>query len=1040
MCQVFVTLAAILSWLIVGLAFGQEKFMDTPSATSGPTLNLQAYVDEVTRGVGFTTGQERQSVSPQEQEFRQAIERRKSRLLAGRAQGTRPVMLSEADIDRAKRNCRTTAWGQAWLAETLAVADHVVNAPEGYVEAMISELTPTNVIGFTCPACVGARSLEGMGSAMVKWDYRDPEVIRCGICGQTFPDASFPETGKLACPRQGQEFTFYRNDAERKNPEDRSGALAWKWVRRPMHISFAGMVRYYKNIYMASAAKKLALTHRLTGDVRYARKSAEILLRLAHCYRHWLYHDYWDTFADCDPLYAAWYDRDLRLEWKRHPCGSAYQHDSPERAAMLQSYWGAGRIAESTDNIGLLTSLCLAYDLIAEAHEVGGEPVLSPEARQTIERDLILEYLLGSELYVATNPRPERWGGPVAGSPIKPDVDRPGPVVLTHNKAPRIYEAMAAVGVCLGLPEFADKGLRGYEIVRDASFLSDGFSHESPAYTNMFLATMLEVPEILHGYRWPDGFAGRSGAVDLFASDGQLRGMMRAALEQLRPDGRYLPLSDTIVTDGPTLPVLEIGLKRYPDLFAGRMPALYRGRPPTDYAVFHLEVEQLERDMGLALPEIFFPGWMTAILRHGAGPEATVLAMPLNPPGIHRHGDNLTLYYSDRGQPVLGELGYVGDSALIGWSHSTLSHNLVVVDDQEQLFGGPHPRQPSLRLMATSPRVSVVEAQAKAYAQCSEYRRLAVLCKGPSAETFAVDIFRVRGGSKHAYRLLSELAASDAPQGALEFAGLAMPAAPPLPDFGGSIQPGHVFGLRDPLEAASVPAAWQATWKQADRAYRLHMLSPAGAVIAAHGPGQESRTQVGRRVRYLDVINQGPDLASTFVAIHEPSSADGTMPIARTERLDVPPAAGPQAVAIRIESRWGTYLVLSEFAAEAPVAGVRFQGTLGIFGQTPQGQRWLLACGATTLKSDRFGFENAPAAWSGRIVQLDEQSLTVDTPRPVNWPAPVAGVSPYVLTGDGKIFTGFAVQATEPRLIKVARFPLSKASRFELPAVQMLEE
>ncbi len=93
--------------------------------------------------------------------------------------------------------------------------------------------------------------------------------------------------------------------------------------------------------------------------------------------------------------------------------------------------------------------------------------------------------------------------------------------------------------------------------------------------------------------------------------------------------------------------------------------------------------------------------------------------MPMNPPGNHRHADNLSLYYSDRGHAILGELGYVGDSAMLAWGHTTLSHNLVVVDDSDQLFAGNMPRVPSLRFMVTSPRVSVVEGESRVYPRCS---------------------------------------------------------------------------------------------------------------------------------------------------------------------------------------------------------------------------------------------------------------------------------------------------------------------------------
>ena len=614
------------------------------------TEKRQEYMERVTRGEGFVPWQSREPVSPAEQEFRRMMEQRKDEMLARRLPVRHPVMVSKEDIARAHQNIEQTEWGKEWFRQIISMADYIVGQPEGYIEAMLPELTPTNTYGFTCPNCVGTRSQEGMGLSMMKWDYRNPEVIACKMCGQTYPDPKFPETGVLVCPRAGQTFTYYLNEAERNNPEDRSGALAWKWVSRPIHVSFSGIVRHQKIAFMISSLKSLSYAHLLTGEARYAQAVASILERLAHNYRKWLYHDYWDTFADCDPLYAAWHERNLPLEWKRNASSDAYKNDTVDNAAMLQGYWGAGRIHPSTDAISYLATICRAYDLTRDARREDGQLVWTPELQEHVERNLILEYLMGAE--------------PFAGGP--------GMATATNNKAPRIYHAMAAVATALGLPEFADTALRGYDAIRDSAFLFDAFSHESPAYTNMYLAELLLVPETLHGFRWPENFGPRQGVVDVYGTDPKLRAVMMATVDQLRPDACYLPLSDTLVSSAPSAQIFEIGLKRYPDFFSGKMPALYRGRLPTGYAVLNLSGEEIEQDAGLDLSEVFFPAWMTAILRHGSGPSGTVLAMPLNPPGNHRHADNLSLYYYDRGHAVLGELGYVGDSAMLGWGHTTL--------------------------------------------------------------------------------------------------------------------------------------------------------------------------------------------------------------------------------------------------------------------------------------------------------------------------------------------------------------------------------
>ncbi|MDP6776567.1 MAG: hypothetical protein QGI83_07375, partial [Candidatus Latescibacteria bacterium] len=415
----------------------------------------QAYVERVTRGEGFMPWQEHEHVSPAETEFRDRMERRKDEMLSRRTDVAHPVLITNEQIDRARRNVADTRWGEVWFADLKRVADHVAGQPDGYVQRMIPELTPTNPYGLTCPNCVGVSSQEGLAYRSIRWDYRDPDIVRCVACGQTYPDPEFPETIRLVCPRRRQTFTYCASEAERTHPEDRSGTHAWKWVGKPVHSSFTGYVRAMKVGFMTSAAGRLSLCYRLTGEARYARAATRILLRFTECYPNWLYHDFYDTIADCDPLYAAWNFMELKLEYKRHLCGMAYGDsryetgpvdDTFDCAKMLATYFGSGRIHPSVDSISSrLGEICRAYDGIHDAADSDGSPLLNEQIRGRIEKALILEYLLTAERFV---------GG--TGDP--PDLG---------NKSPSVYQAQAIVGKCLGLPGYVDAALRGYEGLRD---------------------------------------------------------------------------------------------------------------------------------------------------------------------------------------------------------------------------------------------------------------------------------------------------------------------------------------------------------------------------------------------------------------------------------------------------------------------------------------------------------------------------------------------------------------------------------------------
>ena len=977
------------------------------------------FVRAVVSGAGLMPWQER-GPSPEETQFRQEMETRKDRMLAERASVRHPVLLTEDELSQAKRNIESAAWAKGWLAKHRRTADHIVAQPDGYIDAMIPELTPWFCYGMTCPNCVGKKSQEAMGRRIMGWRYTNPDVLRCRTCDQEYPDSRFPETATLKCPRSDQELTFYLNETERAHPEDRSGKHAWHWVGRPTHVSFAGMIRYKKVTFMTSAARSLALAYRLAGDPRYAEKAVAILVRLAHCYRNWLYHDYWDAVADCDPLYAAWHDRVLPLVWKRHLCTNVYRKDTLDKAAMLQSFWGAGRLHPSCDVTGQLVGLSLAYDLVHDALDAEGRPLWTPETRATVERDLFMEWLMGGEPFL---------GGA-------------GKATNVNNKSGRVYKPMAYVAKCLGITRWADTALSGFEALATRSLTYDGFSHESPAYTfspASYFGNMLGLAEALHGFRWPEDYAGRTGVVDLYRDCPRFRLLMRAQIDCLRPDGFFPPLSDTPITFRPSATYLEIGTKRLPEYYAGTLSTYYPRSNPSEYAVLHLDTEHSQTarltEQKLELPEIYFPAWMTGVMRHGTGPDAAMLTLHASPPGGHRHSDSLSLFYMSGGGIVLGDHGYIGDTPMNSWFHHTFSHNLVVVDDQKQRHRKP-PRNPRLHLMATSPRVSVMEASSEVYEQCSEYRRLVALIKGPGAETFAVDVFRVSGGKRHAFRVFSERASSAAKDGALIFENVALPPEPPLPQIGASLRREDIFGLRDVRSTEDVPATWHGTWKQAGVAYRLWMLTDVEEVTAANGPGQETPRQAGRRVRYVDAIRKGDDLTSTFVAIHEPSCADGTMVIQAAERLVVPEQAGPRALGVRIAAKWGTLWVLVAFENEVEIDGLRFQGEFGVFCERSESSYWLMAVEARTLERNGAGYADLPDVWRGKAAESTTSVITTDAPRPTPWTEQLPWCSSYVRLHDGTHHTGFPVHATTPNTITVTRFPLPKVTEFELPAVR----
>lgn len=244
--------------------------------------------------------------------------------------------------------------------------------------------------------------------------------------------------------------------------------------------------------------------------------------------------------------------------------------------------------------------------------------------------------------------------------------------------------------------------------------------------------------------------------------------------------------------------------------------------------------------------------------------------------------------------------------------------------------------------------------------------------------------------------------------------------------------------LLEPRTDREPPNAWQAIWKEKGRSYRLWMLSSADRVTAAYGPGQQNWDQLGRLVRYVDVVNVGENLRSQFVAIHEPSGRRGHMPVRSVQRLNVPGSAGPDAVALRIVTRWGDYLVFNGFTRETEIEGVRFKGDFGVLCRTDDGAAWLFAHGAETLKTKGCGFRHEADRWCATAESNDTARIRSDAPRPKPWRAVPPGCQNYVRIDNGKLHTGYPLAATGPGALRVDRFPLETVKRFELPALRYM--
>ena len=455
------------------------------------------------------------------------------------------TLYKASDVENAKRNIEKYRWAQQIVTGWRRRVSHLMAQDRPFIHEMISDLTPWSTYGQNCPACVNKKSSMGECN-LYRWSIDEPDKLACKYCGTVYPNADYPETGTLVCPKMGQSFTYYETEAERAHPEDKSGTHAFRWVRWPVHTSWTGIIRINKAGYVINQALPLAKLYAVTGEVDYAERAAWILDRFAQVYPNYLFHSYNGTYADCPPSEAA-------RELGRNPRAGRFAketivnafglHQQKDHAQLNVGFWGAGRYSCSGGDGGTILQMTVAYDLIRDARYPTGEKVLTTEMERRIKNDLLVAGCEDSENWKEIN-----------------------------NKCGPGRALSAAIGILFERPDSVRHALDGFQHLMDQCFHSDGFCIESPSYSSMHLSLMRDIPEILRGYSDPIGFQPADGKrmddFDPFVDLDRYRLALESMVRMLAPGRQYPVIGDTHYRSGISAIWTEILADRYGERYA----------------------------------------------------------------------------------------------------------------------------------------------------------------------------------------------------------------------------------------------------------------------------------------------------------------------------------------------------------------------------------------------------------------------------------------------------------------------------------------
>ncbi len=897
------------------------------------------------------------------------------------------TLYKASDVANARENAARHAWARGIVDNWKRSVRRILEEDRDFVDQMIADLTPWPTYGQNCPACVGEKSSMGE-CGIYRWRIEDPDRLVCKYCGTAYPNAQYPETGKLVCSRMGQVFTYYETEAERAHTDDKSGTHAFRWASWPVHTSFSGVIRTYKTAYVVEKALPLAKLYAVTGEVEYARRAAWIMDRLARAYPNYLFHSYNGTYADCPPADAA-------RELGENPRGGKFPpevivnafglHRTKDYATLCNGFWGAGRYSCSGGDGGIILDMTVAYDLIRDARLPDGSRVLDAAAERRIVDDLILAGCSDSENWQEIN-----------------------------NKCGPGRALSAAVGVLFERPESVRWALAGFRQLMQQCFHFDGCCVESPSYASMHLGLMRDIPEILRGYSDPPAYEPADGAridhLQPFEQITRYRLALESMVRVLAPGRCYPTIGDTHHRSRLNPTWAEILADRYGPSYAGLLEES-QGKKLSEsgreYALWFRKPD-LEATARYELPlrTEWFPGWQVGVLR-GGDPHGDV-AFYLNGYARHghRHYDTLGILYHAHGKELASDRGYIWDDPRNAWTAATLAHNIVTVDGENQNVPD---RDSRLELFGAAPGIEVVQASARAYRQCERYQRTCALVQTSGGGTYAVDFFRVRGGKVHQQCFHSN--------GVL--VGTSVPATQ-------AVAREHRWLANFRQAEAVVP--FTATWDFEGTRLDWTLLSPVDRLIVADAPGW--RSDAGSELKappIRQILAERSDAngntASQFAAVIAPYTSDAS-PIQSARLIANDFRTGVMAVEVRAGGRTDT-IISGLDQEERDFQAIKLRGQFGFVSADEDGrilQAYLL--GGTRLSSGSMELVLPAADVIVKVASTADRTYHLADPLP----DAIRAAGRCLLAGK----TGYEIESVTPNSITVRDYPAIESSEVRI--------
>jgi hypothetical protein len=513
----------------------------------------------------------------------------------------------------------------------------------------------------------------------------------------------------------------------------------------------------------------------------------------------------------------------------------------------------------------------------------------------------------------------------------------------------------------------------------------DGHNDEAaPHYNIILLEQIRRIADVLDGYEAYEG-------ADLYEHPA-VEQTHKSQIPLTMLNGRFQPqIGDNEQTGEPGLQIdieeMIDGFARYRDSEFAQISHLLNDNSVEGIHgdIFDANPEQIRRDIEervneegpLNLPSQTLAGYGFTALRDGSPPtigdcdtqRAVWLYYGRNMEN-HPHKDTLNLGVFAHGLNLAPDLGYPERTGRWpkrhNWTSNTISHNTVIVDEQPQ-----KPQWVSEpKAFDKTERVDLVEVEApNVYPETERYQRVTALINVDEMNSYAVDFFRIDGGTDHHFSFhgaegpVATSGLDLAPQNGGTYAGedVRKPDRGEDTEFNENVGNGfnYLYNVeRDENPENKFSVEWDIvdTWDvrdgNPDVNLRLTMLGTMNEVALADGdPPQMPKSP--DRLKYVLAHRTEENLRTTFTSVIEPY--EDVRAISSIEEVPLKSETGRgKALKISLKSGRTDYIAstTSTGATHEIEGAFEFSGTFAVYAEMEGKPRYAYLHEGTYLSTD----------------------------------------------------------------------------------------